>query len=135
MPERLKDLLAAHRILMSGLIDEAAVYRHSGVGVMAGQQVIDMASPADRALHLMADLFGWLAATDAHPLIASSVFHCEFEFIHPFTNGRTGRLNVAETPPKICCFLFKQREPPQSTSRKAPIRLLPSEKGWFLMTK
>jgi len=89
-----KDLLEAHRILMSGLIDEAGMYRHGGVGVMAGQQVIHMAPPADRAPHLMGDLFRWLAATDAHPLIASSVFHYEFEFIHPFAdgNGRMGRL-------------------------------------------
>ena len=89
-----KDLLAAHRILMSGLIDEAGLYRHGGAGVMVGQQVIHMASPADRVPHLMADLFGWLTVTDAHPLIASSVFHYEFEFIHPFAdgNGRMGRL-------------------------------------------
>jgi len=61
---------------------------------MAGQQVIHMAPPAGRVPQLMADLFGWLAATDAHPLIASSVFHYEFEFIHPFAdgNGRLGRL-------------------------------------------
>lgn len=93
-PDVEKDLLEAHRILMSGLIDEAGLYRHGGVGVMAGQQVIHMAPPADRVPHLMADLFGWLAATDAHPLIASSVFHYEFEFIHPFAdgNGRMGRL-------------------------------------------
>lgn len=93
-PEAEKDLLGAHRILMSGLIDEAGMYRHGGVGVMAGRQVIHMAPPADRVPHLMADLFGWLAATDAHPLIASSVFHYEFEFIHPFAdgNGRMGRL-------------------------------------------
>lgn len=93
-PKAEKDLLEAHRILMSGLIDEAGLYRHGGVGVMAGQQVIHMAPPADRVPHLMADLFGWLAATDAHPLIASSVFHYEFEFIHPFAdgNGRMGRL-------------------------------------------
>ena len=93
-PDAEKDLLEAHRILMSGLIDEAGMYRHGGVGVMADQQVIHMAPPADRVPQLMADLFDWLAATDAHPLIASSVFHYEFEFIHPFAdgNGRMGRL-------------------------------------------
>ena len=93
-PEAEKDLLEAHRILMSGLIDEAGLYRHGGVGVMAGQQVIHMAPPADRVPQLISDLFGWLAATDAHPLIASAVFHYEFEFIHPFAdgNGRMGRL-------------------------------------------
>ena len=93
-PKAEKDLLEAHRILMSGLIDEAGSYRRGGVGVLAGQQVIHMAPPADRVPQLMADLFGWLATTDAHPLIASSVFHYEFEFIHPFAdgNGRMGRL-------------------------------------------
>jgi Fic family protein len=93
-PEAEKDLLEAHRVLMSGLIDEAGMYRHGGVGVMAGQQVIHMAPPADRVPQLMSNLFGWLDATDAHPLIASSVFHYEFEFIHPFAdgNGRMGRL-------------------------------------------
>ena len=93
-PEAEKDLLEAHRMLMSGLIDEAGLYRHGGVGVMAGQQVIHMAPPADRVPQLMGDLFGWLAAADVHPLIASSVFHYELEFIHPFAdgNGRMGRL-------------------------------------------
>jgi len=93
-PEAKMDLLEAHRLLMSGLIDQAGNYRSGGVGVMAGQQVIHMAPPADRVPQLMGDLFGWLAATDVHPLIASSVFHYEFEFIHPFAdgNGRMGRL-------------------------------------------
>ncbi|MBW2522055.1 MAG: Fic family protein [Deltaproteobacteria bacterium] len=93
-PEAEKDLLEAHRLLMSGLIDEAGIYRRGGVGVMAGKQVIHVAPPADRVGQLMGDLFRWLAATDAHPLIASSVFHYEFEFIHPFAdgNGRVGRL-------------------------------------------
>ena len=93
-PEMEKDLLEAHQILMSGLIDEAGHYRRGGVGVMASQGVIHLAPPADRVSWLMADLFGWLATTDAHPLIASSVFHYEFEFIHPFAdgNGRMGRL-------------------------------------------
>ncbi len=93
-PEHEKDLLEAHRILMSALIDKAGVYRHGGVVVMAGKQVIHMAPPADLVPQLMGDLFRWLAATEAHPLIASSIFHYEFEFIHPFAdgNGRMGRL-------------------------------------------
>ena len=42
----------------------------------------------------MADIVGWLKATDMHPLLASCVFHFEFEFCHPFAdgNGRVGRL-------------------------------------------
>lgn len=93
-PEVEEDLLEAHRILLTGLIDEAGVYRRGGVGVMAGGQVIHVASPADRVPALMGDLFRWLAAGEEHPLIISSVFHYEFEFIHPFAdgNGRLGRL-------------------------------------------
>ncbi len=36
----------------------------------------------------------WLAEGNEHPLIKSSVFHYEFEFIHPFAdgNGRMERL-------------------------------------------
>ena len=93
-PEIEKDLLGAHRIMMSGLIDEAGLYRRGGVGVKAGGHVIHMAPPADRVPTLMSDLFRWLAAAEDHPLIAGSVFHYEFEFIHPFAdgNGRMGRL-------------------------------------------
>ena len=35
-PEAGKDLLEAHWFLMFGLIDEAGIYRHGGLGVMAG---------------------------------------------------------------------------------------------------
>lgn len=36
----------------------------------------------------------WVATTDLHPLIASCVFHYEFEFVRPFAEGkgRVGRL-------------------------------------------
>jgi Fic family protein len=79
---------------MAGLIDDAGSYRKGNVGVMNGDQVVHMAPPANRVKNLMGDLFDWLANTDATPLIASSVFHYEFEFIHPFSdgNGRMGRL-------------------------------------------
>jgi Fic family protein len=42
----------------------------------------------------MVDLFDWLGKTKEHPLVVSSSFHYEFEFIHPFSdgNGRVGRL-------------------------------------------
>ena len=53
-----------------------------------------MAPPADRVPTLMHDLLRWLRTTDQHPLVTSSVFHYEFEFIYPFAdgNGRVGRL-------------------------------------------
>ncbi len=87
-------LLDAHLLLMHGLIDEAGTYRHKGVGVMRGDQVIHMAPPANRVNILMGDLLSWLKTTPDHALIASCVFHYEFEFIHPFIdgNGRMGRL-------------------------------------------
>lgn len=93
-PENEKDLLKAHGVLMTGLIDGAGHYRQSGVGVMGDKAVVHMAPPAGRVPHLMSDLFQWLQTTEHPPLVASSVFHYEFEFIHPFAdgNGRMGRL-------------------------------------------
>jgi Fic family protein len=88
------DLLAAHAAIMSGLLDQPGQYRRGGVGVMAGQDVVHLAPPAQRVPLLMHDLLCWLENCGEHPLIASSVFHYEFEFIHPFAdgNGRLGRL-------------------------------------------
>ena len=88
-----KDLLAAHELLMRGLVDETGRYRSGGVGIFRGEHLLHMAPPADRVPKLMADLFDWLVTTPEHPLVASCVFHYEFEFIHPFAdgNGRVGR--------------------------------------------
>ena len=88
------DLLRAHEMLMVGLLDAPGRYRRGGVAVAGGGQVHHIGPPADRVPHLMSDLLAWLGGTDEHPLIASSVFHYEFEFIHPFEdgNGRMGRL-------------------------------------------
>jgi Fic family protein len=52
-----------------------------------------MAPPATRVPVLMGDLFNYVANSKDLMLIRSSVFHYEFEFIHPFSdgNGRMGR--------------------------------------------
>ncbi|MHC5347638.1 Fic family protein [Metapseudomonas furukawaii] len=93
-PQRQADLLAAHELLMQGLIDDAGRYRQGGVGIYREGRLLHMAPPASRVASLMQDLLRWLGASDWHPLIASCVFHYEFEFIHPFAdgNGRMGRL-------------------------------------------
>jgi len=93
-PHLKKDLLDAHFVLMEGLLDDPGKFRTRGVGVMAGKTVVHMAPPAARVADLMHDLLRWLKTTDCHPLISSSVFHYELEFIHPFEdgNGRIGRI-------------------------------------------
>ena len=56
-PDSEKDLLEAHRIIMTGLIDEAGIYRNGSVGIMAGKNVIHLGPPAKRIPTLMTDLF------------------------------------------------------------------------------
>lgn len=93
-PTNMADLLTAHRVLMTGLVADAGHWRSGGAGIYRGDKLIHMAPPASQVPRLMTQLFDWVVATDAHPLIASSAFHYEFEFIHPFSdgNGRMGRL-------------------------------------------
>ncbi|AGY53659.1 Filamentation Induced By CAMP Protein Fic [Bacteroidales bacterium CF] len=93
-PNSVEDLLKVHLTMEAGLIEEAGRFRQQGVGVASGEEIIHYAPPAERVPQLMKDLFDWLNRTDEHPLIKSCVFHYEFEFIHPFSdgNGRTGRL-------------------------------------------
>lgn len=93
-PSAIDDLLAAHLQLMQGLVDRPGVFRSGGVGIYREEKLVHMAPPADRVPTLMRELLAWLAETAINPLIASCVFHYEFEFIHPFEdgNGRMGRL-------------------------------------------
>ena len=89
-----KDLLRAHGLLMKDLVLSAGKYLQTGVGVMSGGKVIHSAPPFSKVPELMGDLFDFIIkAEDLHPLITSSIFHYEFEFIHPFEdgNGRMGR--------------------------------------------
>jgi len=93
-PYSLKDVLRVHSAMMKGLVDGAGALRARGVGVVDGNgNVLHMAPPADRVPQLIGDLLDWASTSTAHPLVKSSVFHYEFEFIHPFLdgNGRMGR--------------------------------------------
>lgn len=85
-PYSVKDLLKAHKIMMKSLVKEAGVFRSKGIGVYAG-------TPSNYVPDLIGQLFDWLKKSKVHPLVKSCIFHYEFEFIHPFTdgNGRTGR--------------------------------------------
>ncbi len=90
----MNDLLDAHKKMTEEILSDAGQFRSSGVGVHKGDKVIHVAPQATRVQDLMADLLRWLKHSEEHPLIRSCVFHYEFEFIHPFSdgNGRIGRL-------------------------------------------
>ena len=93
-PAKRDDLLAAHGVLMAGLVDRPGHFRTTAAGIQRGDEVVHVAPPAGQVRALVNDLLAWLQATGDHPLIAACVFHYEFEFIHPFVdgNGRMGRL-------------------------------------------
>ena len=90
----LRSLLKAHSLMMHGLIDNPGKYRDKNIGIYKGTKAVHFAPQPKMLPKLMEDLFKYLKADEDHPLIKSSVFHYEFEFIHPFSdgNGRMGRL-------------------------------------------
>ena len=89
-----QDLLMAHQILMKELVKDNGIYRSRSVGISDGNNIIHVAPPSDRVPYLVNDLLLWIENSELNPLIKSCVFHYEFEFIHPFSdgNGRMGRL-------------------------------------------
>lgn len=93
-PSKVDDVLRAHDLLMSDVLVNAGCFREQAVGIHKGKEVHHIAPPAHQVSGLMAELLAWVQQSPDHPLIVSSVFHYEFEFIHPFTdgNGRMGRL-------------------------------------------
>lgn len=93
-PYKVKDLLKAHKVMMTELVKEAGTFRSSNVGVYAGEKLIHAGTPSQYVPRLVQELFAWLKESKLHPLIKSCIFHYEFEFIHPFAdgNGRLGRL-------------------------------------------
>ena len=94
-PFSLTDLKRAHGAMMHGLVERAGEFRSGSVGVFDGNgKIIHIAPPHDMVNTLMGQLFEWLKTSKSQMLIRSSIFHYEFEFIHPFAdgNGRMGRL-------------------------------------------
>ena len=95
-PYNIEELKKFHGIMTKYIIEESGDFRSGEEGVFNGEECIFMAPPARFVPQLMNELFGWMKEVKAqmHPLILSSVFHYEFVFIHPFTdgNGRMARL-------------------------------------------
>lgn len=95
-PYDIEELKRIHAIMTKYLVDESGCFRHGEEGVVNGEQCIFMALPARLVPQLIDELFAWMNRVqgEVHPLILASVFHYEFVFIHPFSdgNGRMARL-------------------------------------------
>jgi Fic family protein len=86
------DILALHRILAQGVMDQDQPGRYRTIRVRVGGYV----PPAPSEISgLMFELLEWWnqAAGELSPVLSSAVLHYRFEAIHPFgdINGRTGR--------------------------------------------
>ena len=95
-PYSIESLKQFHGIMTQYLVPDSGEFRRGEEGVFSGEKCIFMAPPAKLLSQLMDELFMWMkeAEKNVHPLILSSVFHYEFVFIHPFSdgNGRMARL-------------------------------------------
>lgn len=95
-PYSLTDLKKAHARMTRCLIEKSGMFRSGNEGVFSGDQCIFVAPPPTMVPPLMQDLFDWMGQNrnTLHPLVLSAVFHYEFVFIHPFSdgNGRVARL-------------------------------------------
>ena len=95
-PYSISDLKKLHGIMTYLTVQESGVFRTHNEGVFNGDVCIFMAPPPQFVPGQMQALFDWMrkARQTVHPLILSSVFHYEFVFIHPFSdgNGRMARL-------------------------------------------
>ena len=95
-PFDLTELKKLHSVMTKYLVDESGEFRKGEEGVFSGDKCIFMAPPARLVPELMEQLFSFMNEQkgEVHPLIMSAVFHYEFVFIHPFSdgNGRMARL-------------------------------------------
>lgn len=95
-PSSIADIKRIHGIMTYKTVEESGVFRKGEEGVFAGDKCIFVAPPPNMVNELMKELMIWVKKSEGiiHPLILSSVFHYEFVFIHPFSdgNGRMARL-------------------------------------------
>ena len=95
-PYSIDDLKKIHGIMTYLTVEESGDFRKGDEGVMDGDICIFIAPKPEYVDKLMRQLFDFIKRNKdiIHPLILSSVFHYEFVFIHPFSdgNGRTVRL-------------------------------------------
>lgn len=92
-PWSVKDLLRTHGIMMGDVVRDNGKFRTGDEGVFDGDRCIFMAQGPDRVPVLISDLLNWVKMDwgKVHPLVMSCVFHYEFVFIHPFSDGN-GRM-------------------------------------------
>lgn len=95
-PFSIEELKKLHGMLTCQTVAESGMFRSGNEGVFRDGVCIFMAPPPQMVPQLMEQLFAWMKSSreQVHPLILSSVFHYEFVFIHPFSdgNGRMARL-------------------------------------------
>lgn len=95
-PYSIDELNKYHGIMTKYLVEESGRFRSGNEGVFHNDVCIFMAPPPNMVPVLMQQLFDWMSASknEIHPLILSAVFHYEFVFIHPYSdgNGRMARL-------------------------------------------
>ncbi len=95
-PYNVEDLKKIHGVITYLTVEESGIFRKGDEGVFDGDKCIFIAPKPQLVNKLINQLFEWMNDNKdiIHPLILSSVFHYEFVFIHPFSdgNGRTVRL-------------------------------------------
>lgn len=95
-PYDIEDLKKIHGVMTHNILRESGEFRTGEEGVFNGEECIFMAPPAKFVPQLVSELFDWMKKNhnQVHPLIMSCIFHYEFVFIHPFSdgNGRMARL-------------------------------------------
>ncbi len=93
-PFSIQSLCDAHKVLMKDLLPDAGRLRGGNVGIAKGDKIAFVAPPARLVNFHLNGLLDYVKKDKDPMLIKSCVFHYEFEYIHPFSdgNGRIGRL-------------------------------------------